>query len=186
MQQFVEWLTLAFVAVSAFHAWKTGRGALFAFLLAAGLVRENFVALREILYGFASLSLNFGKAPAMAAVIWAYSIYAALVWAEHIRPHIQAAARIALACLFMVALVPFYEPFLAALEMARWEDGTRMTAGIPWIALIGYPTFTLILLALYERFENRPGSWPSLVLGTLLGAIGHAWGLQELKNLLGW
>lgn len=85
MHLFIELLTLLFFLATVAHAvWlrgKSGAG-LFGALLFLGFVRENFVILREFLYGFAPLTLMLGKAPLIASIIWGYSIYLAVVWAE--------------------------------------------------------------------------------------------------------
>lgn len=78
-------MTLAFFLGFVAHAVATrGRegAALFGALLVLGFLRENFVALRDLLYGFGDLHLRLGRAPLIASIIWGYSIYAAVVWTE--------------------------------------------------------------------------------------------------------
>lgn len=181
------------------------------------------MVLRELLYGFAPLTLRLGAAPLIAAVIWGFSIYAAVVWAEEITGRrfgpapvaatgaagaadgvariapaprtgarsasLPAAGLLALVALFMVALPGFYEPFLATVGMARWQEGTRTLWGVPWIALVGYPALAVPALAIHAaaaRLGRRP-LHRAAALATGLGAlaVAHAWGLQALKRLLG-
>jgi hypothetical protein len=198
MLLFFEIFTLASALVAWLHAWAR-RGAagawLLGSLLALGWIRETFVALRDLLYGFPVLDLIFGGTPVMAAVIWSFSIYAGICWWEEVsgwrwseRP--PAMGPLGAVAGFMVLLACFYEPFLALTGMARWEPGTRTTAGVPWIALIGYPSLTLLFLAGYGAVVAR---WPAglarlLTLALLLPglAVAHAWGLQQLKRALDW
>lgn len=196
---FLELVTLVcFLAVAAHAAWLRGRGGLglVAALLWTGFVRENFVLLQELLYGFAPLHLQLGRAPMIAAIVWPYSIYLALVWAEvttgealegRSRPGGRLLGAVAL---FMMALACFYEPVLARVGMARWEEGTRATLGVPWIALAGYPTLACAALALWAWAARRipaPGRRTALLLPLLAAlALAHAGGLQALKDLLGW
>lgn len=187
------------------HAWRFHRGeglAFFGALLWLGLVRETCVALYHLLYGFAPLTLMLGKAPLLAAVIWGFSIYAAGVWTEAMgwgsvlekRPERRpggSGSRVGLflgAAVFMVALACFYEPFLGRLGMARWEPGTRATLGVPWIALVGYPTLTVPVLALWMWLRRRTGvaRWAWTLAGLAVLALAHAWGLQALKDGLSW
>lgn len=198
MLLFFEIFTLAAALVAGVHAWAR-RGAagawLFGSLLVLGWIRETYVALRDLLYGFPVLDLVFAGTPVMAAVIWAFSIYAALCWWEETsgwrwgeRPP-RPVPLLAVAG-FMVALACFYEPFLALTGMARWQAGTRVTLGVPWIALIGYPTLTILFLVSYGVVVYRWRAWlPRLLTLALLLpglALAHAWGLQQLKRLLGW
>lgn len=190
MHLFIEVLTLvSFLATVAHAVLLRGRSgaALFGSLLFLGLVRENFVVLREVLYGFSPLSLMLGKAPLIASIIWGYSIYLAVVWAEELtgeplREDRPSPRFLAAAALFMMALACFYEPFLALIRMARWQEGTRMTLDVPWIALVGYPTLTVLYLLLRSRAKQ-----PLVFYAGLAGlALAHAAGLQGLKDLLGW
>lgn len=196
MELFLELTTFAFCAVVAAHAWRLRglRGLSFLFaLLVLGFVRENFVVLRDILYGYGDL-LTLGAAPILGAVIWGYSLYVAVCWTEvmtgeRLDDLLPSPRFLLLVGLFMMALVGFYEPFLDLVDMARWQDGTRKTLGMPWIALIGYPSLTVPFVKLWCRL-TRVGS--SLLRRTLLSvtvpvlAIAHAWGLAQLKELLSW
>ncbi|MEM8963543.1 MAG: hypothetical protein AAGD38_18820 [Acidobacteriota bacterium] len=196
MHLFIELITLLFFLITVAHAVRHhGReGALFfATLLYLGGARETLVAVMRWLYGFAPLNLMLGPAPLIGAIIWGYSIYAAVVWAGGItgrsplRDH-PTANELSLAALFMITLACFYEPILELIGMAKWEDGTRRTWGIPWIALIGYPTLTVPFLWLWGRLRQLTGIKRFLVTAaamTLLAA-GHAAGLQWLKDGLGW
>ena len=163
-------------------------------LLLLGFLRESFVALRELLYRFAPLHLRLGRAPLLASIIWGFSIYAAVVWAERIskepfgerRPSSRFLAWVAL---FMIALACFYEPVLALLGMARWQEGTRATFGVPWIAWVGYPTLAVLFLLLWGWAAERSSAGrrvAALFVPLPFLAIGHAWGLQALKRALGW
>lgn len=196
---FLELVTLVcFLAVAAHAGWVRGRAGvgLVAALLWAGFVRENFVLLRELLYGFAPLHLQLGRAPMIAAIVWPYSIYLAVVWAEVVtgetleaRPRLSGRFLGSVA-LFMMALACFYEPVLALVGMARWEDGTRATYGVPWIALVGYPSFACAALLVWGWVCGRVGTagrQAALLSALLAGlALAHAWGLQALKDRLGW
>ncbi|HWM90823.1 MAG TPA: hypothetical protein VN493_08660 [Thermoanaerobaculia bacterium] len=190
MHLFIEVLTLVFFLATVAHAGATrGRGglALFGSLLFLGFVRENFVVLREVLYGFSPLSLMLGKAPLIASIIWGYSIYLAVVWAEEVtgeplREDRPSGRFLAAAALFMMALACFYEPFLALIRMARWQEGTRMTLGVPWIALVGYPSLTILYLLLRGWAKRPLLFWTGLAIL----ALAHTAGLQALKDLLGW
>ena len=197
MHLFLELITLAFFLITVAHAIVLrGRSgaAFFGSLLFLGFVRENFVVLRRVLYGFAPLTLQLGKAPLIAAIIWGYSIYLAVVWAEamtgeSIEDRRPSGRFLVLTALFMMALAGFYEPFLSLVGMARWEPGTRESFGIPWIALIGYPSLTVLFLLLWCRVMlRRPGAARTAVLLASLAclAVLHAAGLQGLKDLLGW
>lgn len=194
----IELLTLAFFLLSVAHAVASrGREGIWLMgsLLALGFLRENLVALYKILYAFAPLQLMLGAAPLIGTIIWGYSIYAAIVWAEAIggsdgvRGHIRA-RDIGLASLFMIALVFFYEPFLKLIGMARWEDGTRWALGVPAIALIGYPTLTALFLLAWRWVARREaqGIRRFTALAATLGPVAavHAFGLQALKNALDW
>jgi hypothetical protein len=194
---FLELITLAFFLITVAHAVALrGRSgaAFFGSLLFLGFVRENFVVLRKILYGFAPLTLQLGKAPLIAAIIWGYSIYLAVVWAEvvtgeSIEDRKPSGRFLGLTGLFMMTLAGFYEPFLSLVGMARWEPGTRATLGVPWIALIGYPSLTILFLLLWCRvMRRRPGAarTGALFASLTLLALLHAAGLQGLKDLLGW
>lgn len=200
MHLFFELFTLgAFVACWVHAARRHGRlGAVFYGALAClGAVREVAVAAWEVLYGFAPLALMLGPAPVLAAIIWAFSIYAAVTWVELVTGHGLSdppgepwPLRVyLLAGLFMMALAGFYEPFLELVGTAQWEDGTRATRGVPWIALVGYPTLTVGFLALWRWLGRLRGAWVRwVVAGPSLAAlaVGHGFGLQALKGLLGW
>jgi len=196
---FLELFTLAsFVATAWWSARRWGRdGAwLVATLFALGAVRENFVVLERSLYGFADLSLMLGVAPLIAAIIWGFSIVTAVAAAESIRGVPYEVGRLprwseaALVALFMIALAFFFEPFLALVEMARWQEGTVRVAGVPKIAIVGYPTFALLSLGLIGRVLGATRSpWRRLgmlAVGVPATALGHAWLLQRLKDTLGW
>lgn len=201
----IELLVLVGYGLFAAHAWHRHRVeglAFFGALLYLGFVRESFVALYDLLYGFASLTFTVGDAPLIAAVIWGFSIYAAVVWTEAMgwgtafAGETSGRAGVGFyggTALFMAALACFYEPFLERFGMARWEAGTRTTLGVPWIALVGYPTLTVPFLGLWQelwlvlrrRFPPLPRTVLLAVALTLL-ALAHAWGLKALKTVLGW
>lgn len=198
----LEVVTLAcFLAVAAHAVWLRGRAGLelVAALLWVGFVRENFVLLRELLYGFAPLHLRLGRAPMIASIVWPYSIYLAVAWAEVMtgetleqsnRCHGLSGRLLGGVALFMMALACFYEPVLARVGMARWQEGTRGTLGVPWIALVGYPTLACAALLAWTWVRGRIAS-PVRRAGMLLPllaalALAHAWGLQALKDRLGW
>ena len=196
MALFLELTTFVFCLIVAAHAWRL-RGAMgLSFLLALlglGFVRENFVVLRDILYGYGDL-LTLGAAPILGAVIWGYSLYVAVCWAEVMTGErldgLQPSPRFHLlvGC-FMVALVGFYEPFLDLVDMARWQDGTRKTLGVPWIALIGYPSLTVPFVMLWCRVTRIASVLQRrtlLAVTVPLLAVAHAWGLAQLKELLDW
>jgi hypothetical protein len=74
--------------------------------------------------------------------------------------------------------------------MARWEPETRMTLGVPWIALVGYPTLAIPFLLAWSAVRRGVVGWPRRLpalagILTLL-ALGHALGLAGLKTALGW
>jgi len=196
---FLEFATLAsFVATAWWSARRWGRDGvwLVATLFALGAVRENFVILERYLYGFSDLTLMVGAAPLIAAIIWGFSIAAALAAAESIggapfEPgRLPRWSELGIVALFMIALAFFFEPFLALVEMARWQEGTARVAGVPRIALVGYPSFALLSLALTGGVlgaSRRP--WRRLgmlAVGVPAAALGHAWLLQRLKDGLGW
>lgn len=191
----VETLTLLVFLVCLIHAaWRhgrTGAGFLGALLL-VGFVREGYVALRDVLYGFAPLHLMLGPAPLIASVIWGLSIYAAVVWATEVTGQGELGAPApgprfyAAAALFMMALAGFYEPFLELVGMARWEPGTRATFGVPWIALVGYPSLSVAFLLTYHHLRAPRGRRLIYPLTLVLLAVSHAWGLDALKYHLGW
>lgn len=204
MHLFLELTTLCFFLLCVVHAvgLRGGRGRrLMAMMMWLGFVRETFVVLARYLYGYADLNLKLGVAPVIAAIIWGYSIYVAICFAELVTKRdfgtvIEAGVRSRVAALwigaasaFMICLVGFYEPFLELVGMARWEDGTLKTAGVPWIACIGYPTLTAGFLVLWLSLERR---WTGLqrlwgeVGGCVALALVHAWGLQVLKDGLAW
>lgn len=162
-------------------------------------MRETLVALYDVLYGFAPLTFSVGKAPLIAAIIWGFSIYLAVVWTDGMgwgSPFGDRAgsdaprARFVLGTAgFMMALACFYEPFLDLIGMARWEEGTRTTLGVPWIALVGYPTLTVLFLGLWIAVQRRfagVSRWLLLFVGLTVLAWVHAWGLKGLKDLLAW
>ena len=196
MHLFIELFTLASFLAIVFHAsWSRGRSglAVLSALFLLGLLRENAVAIRALLYDFAPLALHLGKAPLIATIIWGFSIYAALVFTEEVTgdpigDRIPSARALGAAALFMIALVGFYEPFLARIGMARWQEGTRATLGVPWIALVGYPTLAVGFLLLWGWAARRAKSFrlAILVLGIPALAMGHALGLQALKRWLDW
>jgi hypothetical protein len=197
MHLFIELLTLLFFLAAVAHAvWQRGRSGagLFGALLFLGFVRENFVILRQVLYGFAPLTLMLGKAPLIASIIWGYSIYLAVVWAETMTGESLEERRpsgrfLALAALFMVALAGFYEPFLKLIGMARWQPGTRTTLDVPWVALVGYPSLTVLFLLFWCRLMHRPpgaGRTVLLPISLTVLALVHVVGLQSLKDLLRW
>ena len=195
----LELFTLASFAATGWWAWRRfGRDGLwlYGFLFVLGGVRENFVVLERVLYGYADLHLLLGRAPAIGAVIWGFSIIAALAAAEAIRgqpfalARVPRAAELLLVALFMTALAGFFEPFLRTVEMARWQPGTATVLDVPKIALVGYPTFavTSLLVAgpLLGRLRSPGARAAALALAVLPLALGHAWGLQRLKDALGW
>ncbi|MEM9292892.1 MAG: hypothetical protein AAGD01_14515 [Acidobacteriota bacterium] len=204
MHLFLELATLAAFLLLLGHALfhRGGEGLwFFGALFYLGVVRENFVQLVRYLYDFAPLTLSLGIAPLIAAIIWGLSLYVALDCAEiltgrtfwsHRLPSLSLLAAVGL---FMVLLPGFYEPFLEAVGMAKWEEGTRRSFGVPWIALVGYPTLTLPFLVAWSWAARQPGSTrPSpprrrlarLALALTPLALLHAWGLQALKSVLGW
>lgn len=198
MHLFIELLTLAFCLGTVAHAlalWGRTGAAFFGAMFLLGFLRENFVTLREILYGFSPLHLMLGRAPLIASIVWGYSIYAAVIWAETVSGERLSGRRpsgrfLGLVALFMMALAVFYEPFLALIRMAKWQQGTWRILGVPPIALIGYPTLAVLFLLLWTwvlRRSPRPGTRAAWLLVTLpILALGHALGLQGLKDLLGW
>lgn len=196
MHLFLELFTLAsFLAIVAHAARNRGGGgvALLSALFLLGLLRENAVAIRALLYDFAPLALHLGRAPLIATIIWGFSIYAAIVFAEEVTAEpigrrVPSARALGAVALFMIALVGFYEPFLARVGMARWQEGTRATLGVPWIALIGYPTLAVGFLLLWgwAAKGTHPLRLAILVLGLPALALAHAFGLQALKSSLGW
>jgi hypothetical protein len=197
---FFELFTLgAFIACWVHAARRHGRAgaAFYGALVFLGAVREVAVAAWDVLYGFAPLTLMLGPAPVLAAIIWAFSIYAAVTWVERVTgrglsdpPDGPWPLRAyLLAALFMMALAGFYEPFLELVGMAQWEPGTRATGGVPWIALIGYPTLTVGFLVLWRGIGRVPGigtRWAVAVPSLVALAVGHGLGLQALKSWLGW
>lgn len=202
MQLFIEILTLFFFLGFVAHAVVlrgAAGAAFFGAMLLLGFLRENFVVLRDILYGFAPLRLMLGRAPLIASIIWGYSIYAAVVWAEALcgerykigerygdrRP---SGRFLALVSLFMIALACFYEPFLALIGMARWQAGTRSVLGVPLITWIGYPSLAVLFLLLWGWAMEKDSSakrTAALLIPLPFLAVGHALGLQAIKNVLG-
>ena len=200
MHLFLELLTTLFTVLAGVHAFFLGRREglwLFVSLLLLGFFRENWVAVRHVLYAFAPLHLNAGAAPLIATVIWAFSIYAAILWAWILRsapsraPFGIGAGSLLPVASFMAALACFYEPFLSLVGMARWEAGTRVSAGVPWIALIGYPSLAVAFLCLHELIRRVLASRWALRMVAVgvtvpLLAIAHARGLESLKLALRW
>lgn len=200
MHLFIETLTLLFFLGFVAHAVAlrgAGGAAFFGAMLLMGFLRENFVVLRDILYGFAPLHLMFGRAPLIASIIWGYSIYAAVVWAEAVsgerygdrRPSAPSGYFLALAAVFMIALSCFYEPFLARIGMARWQAGTRTVLNVPLITWIGYPSLAVLFLLLWSWAmgrDSRAKRIAALLIPLPFLAIGHALGLQAVKSALGW
>ncbi|MFP5287164.1 MAG: hypothetical protein ACLGI9_15595, partial [Thermoanaerobaculia bacterium] len=132
MHLFIELLTLAFFLGTVAHAvvlrGRTG-AAFFGAMFLLGFLRENFVILRDMLYGFSPLHLMLGRAPLIASIVWGYSIYTAVIWAETVSGERLETRRpsgrfLGLVALFMMALACFYEPFLALIRMAKWQAGT--------------------------------------------------------------
>lgn len=202
MHLFLELTTILFFGICVAHAviLRGARGRrLMLMMMGLGFVRETFVVLTRYLYGYAELNLELGVTPLIAAVIWGYSIYGAICFAELVTKQdlelvIQEGARrsvrwwLAIAG-FMTCLVGFYEPFLELVGMARWEDGTRKLYGAPWIACVGYPTLALSFSWLWIEIERRwTGTARRLMEGTMILVLGplHGWGLQNLKDILGW
>jgi hypothetical protein len=196
---FLELATLAaFVATGFWLRARFGRDGvwLYGFLFVLGGVRENFVILDRVLYGYADLTLMLGRAPLIGAIIWGFSIAAAIAASEAIlrRPfrtdRAPRADELALVATFLVALAGFFEPFLKQVEMARWQEGTATILDIPKIALVGYPSFAVASLAvagwLIGRYRATRSRLAALGVATLPLALGHAWGLQRLKEALGW
>jgi len=88
----------------------------------------------------------------------------------------------------MIALACFYEPFLALIGMARWQAGTRSVLGVPLITWIGYPSLAVLFLLLWgwamEKNSNAKRAIALLIPLPFL-AVGHALGLQAIKDALG-
>ncbi len=196
---FLELFTLAsFLATGWWTGKRFGRDGLwlYGFLFVLGGVRENFVILERVLYGYADLTLMLGRAPLIGAIIWGFSIAAAIAATEAIRrapfqlERAPRAGELALVALFLVALAGFFEPFLKRVEMARWQEGTRTLFEIPKIALVGYPTFAVASLlvsgSILGRWRGTGARLVAFALATPPLALGHAWGLQKLKEGLGW
>ncbi len=196
---FLELFTLASFLLAGFWAWRRwSRDGLwlYGFLFLLGGVRENFVVLERVLYGYADLTLMLGRAPLIGAIIWGFSIAAAIAAAEAIRSQPfrvdrrPLGAELALVALFLVALAGFFEPLLKLVGMARWQAGTVTLLDVPKIALVGYPTFAVLSLLvsgwIFERFAAGRSRLVALLLATPVLAAGHAWGLQLLKEALGW
>jgi hypothetical protein len=74
--------------------------------------------------------------------------------------------------------------------MARWEPGTATVLEVPKIALIGYPSFAVLSLAvggwLLGRSRTRGARLAALALAVPVAALAHALGLAALKHALGW
>lgn len=196
MHLFIELLVvLAFMATMV-HLWRRpGGGWLLLSFAVAGWVRETYVLLMRYLYGFAPLTLVLGPTPVISFVIWGFSIYAALLFAETLtgtaagdrHPHPSLLAAVAV---FMMTLAIFYEPFVKLIAMARWESGTRTTLDVPWIALVGYPTMAVALLAAHATVLRKVRATLARTIALLVTmsviAVGHAAGLQRLKDALDW
>lgn len=187
-----------FAATVVWAGRRFGRDGLWlaGFLFALGALRENFVALARLLYGFSDVTFELGAAPLIAALVWGFSILAAVAAGEALGgrrfdPAAPADGRLlAIAALFLAALAGFYEPLLARVGMARWEAGTLEVAHVPAIALVGYPTLGVAALALsgWIQARRRAGA-PRLAayaVAAPLLALAHAAGLQALKRWLGW
>lgn len=165
MHLFIEVFTLAsFLAIVSHATWSRGRSglALLSALFLLGLLRENAVAIREILYGFAPLALRLGRAPLIATIIWGFSIYAALVFAEEVTGQPIGDSVPSVTALGAVALF--------------------------MIALVGYPALAVGFLLLWGWAVRRATSLRLAILafGIPALALGHAFGLQALKDLLAW
>jgi len=197
MLLFVELFALISFLLCVAHAiyFRRSLGAIyFVSTFYMGFVRENFVLIRQILYGFIRLTLILGKAPLIATIVWAYSIYVSISWAEEVGGEKFSEKNswkfIALVCLFMIALAFFYEPFLKLIGMARWETGTRVFLDTPLIALVGYPTMTLLYLCLWRWIMTRYIRTASRLIVFLIlippVAIFHALALQAMKTFLRW
>jgi hypothetical protein len=197
MHLFIETLTLLFFLGFVAHAVilrGAGGAAFFGAMLLMGFLRENFVVLRDILYGFAPLHLMFGRAPLIASIIWGYSIYAAVVWAEAVSGERYGSRRpsgrfLALVVVFMIALACFYEPFLALIGMARWQAGTLSVLGVPLITWIGYPSLAVLFILLWSWAMGRDSQakrFAALLIPLPFLAVGHAMGLQAVKHAMGW
>jgi hypothetical protein len=200
MHLFIELLVLAAFVATMTHLVRGRRdGAwLLCSFAVAGWVRESFVIVMRYLYGFAPLALVLGATPVISFVIWGFSIYAALLWAETVVDPARLGAGerhpggrlLAGVALFMVALAVFYEPFLKLIAMARWEAGTRATLDVPWIALVGYPSMAVLLLLVHATVMRRTrgvAAWvAALVAAMSTLAVAHAAALQQLKRALGW
>jgi len=189
---------LAFVATGFWARARFGRDGLwlYGFLFVLGGVRENFVILERVLYGYADLALMLGRAPAIGAVIWGFSIAAAVAATEAIRrqrfriDRPPRARELAWVALFMLALAGFFEPFLKLVAMARWQEGTATILDVPKIALVGYPTLAVASLVvsgwILRRFPRARARCLALAAAAVTLALAHAWGLQRLKEALGW
>ena len=198
MHLFVELFTLfSFLACVAEALRSRGAtGAWFFFAaLTMGVVRENCVIVRDYLYGYAPLTLMIGKAPLIGAIIWGFSIYAGIVWAERISGRgfdrtAPSGRFIGLVCLFLLSLAFFFEPFLKLIDMARWQAGTRSYLDVPLIALIGYPSMTALFLLVWGPLvgPSRPPARRAGVIVLAMTAISllHVVALQGLKSMLGW
>ena len=196
---FLELFTLgSFVATGFWAGRRFGTDGLwlYGFFFALGALRENYVALERVLYGYADFTFMFGRAPLVGAVIWGFSIAAAIAAAEAIRrepfriDRVPSAAELLLVALCLVALAGFFEPFLKLVGMARWEEGTAKVLDVPKIALVGYPTFAVVSLAcggwILGRYGGARARLSAFALATPVLALGHAWALGRLKDALGW
>jgi len=193
MHLFVEIVVLAFFAgISAELILVRGTAGVWflATVVVAAFLRENDVALQRVLYEFAPLRIFFGKAPMVATVIWAVSIELSRIWSEAVVRSPRRSIQRAAVALFMVALAFFYEPFLKAIRFARWERGTRTFLDVPWIAMIGYPSFALLFLIAFdfvvERWRRAAPRLAAFAVALPVIAIGHAAGLAALKRALRW
>lgn len=196
---FLELFTLgSFLATGWWARRRFGRDGLwlYGFLFVLGGVRENFVILERVLYGYADLTLMLGRAPLIGAIIWGFSIAAAIAACEAIRrtpfalDRLPRVGELLWVALFLVALAGFFEPFLKLVEMARWQPGTATLLNVPKIALVGYPSFAVATLAvsgwILGRWRSAGARLVALALATPPLALGHAWGLQRIKEALGW
>ena len=198
MHLFIELFTLFSFLICIVEALRS-RGAtggwFFFAALTMGVVRENFVIVRDYLYGFAPLTLMVGKAPLIGAIIWGFSIYACIVWAEVVSgerfDRTPPTPRFTgLVCLFLLSLAFFFEPFLKLIDMARWQAGTRSVLDVPLIAMIGYPSMTALFLAMWGPLlgPDRPPARRAGGIVVAMTAISllHVVALQGLKGALGW
>ena len=69
--------------------------------------------------------------------------------------------------------------------MAKWQEGTRTVLDVPLIALIGYPSLTVLFIPIWS-WALRGKRTVTLAAALTVLAVVHALGLQALKRLLGW